>query len=216
MYTRLMSLTRRHRASGVVAAALLFGAARAAAQMPDSTNVGKSGVYRTAADFVAGRLEFPIVCATEQHRIDRHTALDRPYVDVTHAGERTRIAKNDLFGYRECGGLVVRFADGKEYTILGSGPLTLYARAVMVPVGKGFSATPVYYLSRTPDGPIGPLTRDAVMNLFPNDHRLHDQIDIAFRSDRELTAYDARHGQYRLLRWLSGRIAAPADSGARR
>ena len=56
----------------VVAVALAAGfAARGArAQLPDSVNAGRSGVYRTAADFTAGRLDFAIDCKTQRHRID--------------------------------------------------------------------------------------------------------------------------------------------------
>ena len=49
-----------YRLTGAIMA-LLAGATRSAAELPDSANAGKSGVHRTAADFLAGRLEFSIV-----------------------------------------------------------------------------------------------------------------------------------------------------------
>lgn len=194
----------------VVAVALAAGfAARGArAQLPDSVNAGRSGVYRTAADFTAGRLDFAIDCKTQRHRIDRHTFLNRSYLDVTHEGQRTRVAKRDVYGYRECDGSVVRFDDGREYTVVAAGRGVMYARPDMVPQAKGFRVVPVYFFSRTPADTIRPLTRSALKDAFPDDHALHDRIDQTFRSDEELAAYDARHRQYRVLRFLAEALPA--------
>ena len=185
---------------------------RAQAPLPDSANAARSGVYRTAADFLTGRLDFAIDCRREQHRIDRHTWRGRPYVDVTHGGARSRLAKRDLYGVRDCDGTVVRFAGGHEYTVLAAAPVgTLYARAVVAPAAKGVRPVTTYHFSRAAGDSLVPLTRAAVKDAFPDDHALHDRVDETFRSDEELAAFDARHGQYRLLRVLDrARAGTPA------
>ena len=178
---------------------------RAQAPLPDSVNAARSGVYRTAADFLTGRLDFAIDCRREQHRIDRHSWRGRPYLDVTHGGGHTRLAKRDLYGVRDCDGTVIRFAGGHEYTVLAAATVgSIYARAVLAPAAKGVRPVTTYYFSRAAGDTLVPLTRAAVKDAFPDDHALHDRVDAAFRSDEELAAFDARHGQYRLL-WVLDR-----------
>ena len=182
-----------------------------AAQMPDSMNVSHSGIYRTSADFLAAKLDFGIDCHVEKHRIDRHTFLGRPYLDVTHGGETTRLQKRDVFAYRECDGTVMRFDDGREVTILGVGPIVLYAGAIMVSSGPKFMtrAEPVFYFGRTVADSLQPLTREALKNVFAGDHALHDRLDAAFSSDATLAAFDHRHHVYRVFRMIS---AGPAPN----
>lgn len=194
---------------------------RAQAPLPDSANGARSGIYRTATDFLTGRLDFAIDCRRERHRVDRHTWRDRPYVDVTHAGVQTRLAKRDLFGYRDCDGTVIRFAGGHEYTVLAAATVgAIYARPIMAPAAKGVRPVTTYYFSRTAGDAVVPLTRAAVKDAFPDDHALHDRVDAVFRSDEDLAAFDARHGQYRLLRELNraqgGMPDPPHDSPASR
>ena len=178
---------------------LLLFTASLGAQLPDSANAKRSGIYRTPADFLAGRLEFGIDCGTEQHRINRHTVLDRPYVDVTHNGSDTRLLKSDIFAYRECDGLLVRFVEGREYTVLAIGNIALYVRPVMMSVGKGVRTEAAYYFSRTVADSVAPLTRAALKAAFPEQHTFHDRLDALIRSDAELAAYDTTHRTYRAL-----------------
>ena len=187
------------RAPATTFVGLLLFTASLGAQLPDSANAKRSGVYRTSSDLLAGRLEFGIDCDTEQHRINRHTVLDRPYVDVTHNGSDTRLLKSDIFAYRECDGLLVRFVEGREYTVLAMGNITLYVRPVMVSVGKGVRTEAAYYFSRTVADSVAPLTRAALKAAFPEQHVFHDRLDALTRSDAELAAYDTTHGTYRAV-----------------
>ena len=187
------------RAPATTFVCLLLFTASLGAQLPDSANAKRSGVYRTSADLLAGRLEFGIDCGKAQHRINRHTVLDRPYVDVTHDGIDTRLLKSEIFAYRECDGLLVRFVEGREYTVLAVGNIALYVRPVMVSVGKGARAEAAYYFSRTVADSIAPLTRAALKAAFPEQHTFHDRLDALIRSDAELAVYDTTHRTYRVL-----------------
>ncbi len=187
------------RAPATTFGCLFLVSAALGAQLPDSANAKRSGIYRTPADFLAGRLEVGIDCGTERHRINRHTVLDRPYVDVTHNGSDTRLLKSDIFAYRECDGLLVRFVEGREYSVLAIGNITLYVRPVMVSVGKGARTEAAYYFSRTVADSIAPLTRAALKAAFPEQHVFHDRLDALTRSDAELAAYDTTHRTYRAL-----------------
>ena len=189
------------RTTSVIAVAVLTASA-IDAQMPDGVNVSRSGLYRTGSDFLSAKLEYGIDCRVESHRVDRHTLLGRPFLDVTHGGETTRLQKHDVFAYRQCDGTVIRFDDGREVTILGVGPIALYAGATMVSSGPKFMAraVPVLFFSRSVADSLQPLTREGIKNMFPGDHALHDRLDAAFQSDNALAAFDDRHHVYRIFR----------------
>lgn len=197
--------------AGVAVLVTLCGVkATARAQGPDSANAVRSGVYQTAADFVADRLAWGGACGEAGHRVEQSAWGDRRYVVVTHDGRRVRLATRDLYGMRACDGRVVRFAEGDAYTVLGSGRVILYTREVTAPAasGKGFAAQAAYFFSRTPADVIRSLTRAALKDAFPDDHGLHERLDLWFRSDADLREFDGRHGRYRLLHVLE---QAPAE-----
>lgn len=185
-------------------------ASRMTAQVPDSSNAARSGIYRSAESFTKGTLELAIDCRAGTHRIDRHLLLSRPYLDIAHDGVRTRIHKRDIFGFRDCDGSVVRFVEGSEYAILSTGVILMYARSMMVPSGnrEGYRIMPVRYFSLAASDTLLPLTREAIKNAFPAHHELHDALDADFRTDDELGAFDGRHGVYRLQRMLTRFVGA--------
>ena len=194
----------------ILAAAALVGLLppAAPAQVPaegDRASAGTlSGVYLTVADYVAGRLTYAIDCRMTRHEIDRHALLDRPYVDVTHEGQRYRHAKREIYGYRECDGRDARFVDGREYGVLSTGPLHLYSGQTLVPGPKGgVRQATAYFFSTTPSGSVIPLTRAALKAWYPNHYRFHELLDQNVRSDEELAVYDALNGQYRVVMLLS-------------
>ncbi len=180
------------------------------AQVPDSGNAARSGIYRSAESFRTGILDLAIDCRTDAHRIDRHLLLARPYIDLTHEGVRTRINKRDVFGFRDCDGTIVRYVDGSEYAILSAGAILMYARSMMVPAGnrEGYRIMPVRYFSLAASDTLIPLTRVAIKNAFPSHHALHEALDADFRTDDELGAFDGRHGVYRLQRVLTRFVGA--------
>ena len=161
----------------------------------------RSGVYLTAADFTARRLAHEIDCRVATHMIDRHTFLNRPYVDVTHRDERMRHAKAEIFGYRGCDSTDVRFAEGREYRVLATAPMLLYERRWRRP-----GRTAIMFVERrfstSADAPLRPLTRDEIKRAYPDNPMLHRLLDEEVRSDEELMAFDAAHGTYRITQLL--------------
>ena len=163
----------------------------------------RSGVYLTAADFTARRLANEIDCRVAKHKIDRHTFLNRPYVDVRHGDEKMRHAKADIFGYRGCDTTDVRFAEGREFRVLATAPLVLYEARWSEMRGKAVAQMVVRRFSVSPDAPLRPVTRDELKRAFPENHRLHHLLDDMVRSDQELMVYDALHREYRVARLLA-------------
>ena len=62
----------------------------------DTVLAHRSGLYLSAADFQAARLEHPIDCRTATHVIDRHTVLRNSYIDVEHQGQHFRTRSETL------------------------------------------------------------------------------------------------------------------------
>lgn len=161
--------------------------AQSSAVSPGAT---QSGIYVSADAYRAGTLEQAVDTRTGSHVIDRHSLLNKPYVDVDHGGKRVRYQKSAIFGFRDPEGRDVRFVGNREYTILESGPLYIYATERVVPDAKRTKIVKEYWFSTGPSAPVSPLTRENVKRAFPSEHQFHHQLDMTFADDASLTAYD--------------------------
>ena len=160
-----------------------------------------SGLYRSAADFLGHRLTLAVDCKTETHKLRFHEFSGKPYLTVIHGGKPYQVAKDSLFGFRDCEGHDYRFAsDNQHYGILNPGEeLLLYQEEV--PVAGKYPIQPKRFFSPTADAPMQPLALLAVKKAFPDNHRFHDLLDAQFQTGGELTAYDTMHRMTK-INWL--------------
>jgi hypothetical protein len=108
----------------------------------------------------------------------------------------------------------VRIVNGEPYRILRSETLVLYAHERRVPGGK-WSATVVdRFFSTTPTSLVQPLTLETLKNAYPDNHKFHDLLTLAFRSDGELTRYDDHHNEYLVTRLLRQSLSGGTLLGA--
>jgi hypothetical protein len=162
-----------------------------------------SGVYLTAADYVAGTLAFEGDCKSKAHRLELHDVLNKPYIDVTYESEKRRYSKSDLLGFRACDGRHYRFSSNLEYQILESKDLYIYAHDERVTYGKGTPYTiRSYYFSLGGGGPILSLTLQNVKQAFPDNHRFHDLLDANFGAGQKIEQYDDFHKTFKVNRLL--------------
>lgn len=162
-----------------------------------------SGVYKTAADYQSGRLTAEGSCDSKKHKLELHDVLGKPYVHVTHDGEKTKYMKSDLFGFRSCDGKEYRFVAGREYLILEARTVYLYRHERSVPQPRGGSRNePAYFFSVGGDGGVLPLTMANLKRAFPTNHRFHDDLDRTFGTDQDLIRYDDFHKMYKVNRLL--------------
>ena len=164
-----------------------------------STPLG-SGLYRSAEDFRKHRLTLAVDCKTTTHKLRLHEFSGKPTMTVIHGGKPYQVAKDSLFGFRDCNGRDYRFASNNEhYPILNPGEELLIYKVELV--GSGDNPGYVHlFFSPTAVAPIQPLTLLAVKQAFPNNHRFHDLLDAQFQSG-DLSAYDAMHRMTK-LNWL--------------
>lgn len=165
----------------------------------------RAGVFTTAGDFEKGQLVAVVDCETTTRPIARDAFVRDKVVEISSAGSTSgaRYAKADIFGFRACDGSEIRFVAGENYRIERAVPLYLYERERRISAGKGGSRL-VYdhFFSSSASDSVRPLTLLALKQAYPTNHRFHDRLDLAFRSDDELMRYDDFHHEYRVARIL--------------
>ena len=161
-----------------------------------------SGIYKSAADFRNHRLALAVDCKTATHKLRLHEFGGKPFITVKHGGQDYQMAKDSLFGYRDCDGTEYRFAsDNRHYPILNPGEELLLYKMEQFEGGKNAGRTPVQlFFSPTAAAPIQPLTLLAVKKAFPDNHRFHDLLDAQIQNG-DLTAYDQMHHMTK-INWL--------------
>ena len=181
-------------------AALLLAAAASPLGAQSGARPGpfESGIYRSADAYLAGRLELAVDTRTMTHVIDRHTLLNKPYVDVQHDGRTVRYAKKDIFGFRDGEGRDVRFSGNREFTIAEAGPLYLYTSQRVAPDGKRTRTVTQHWFSRTVSSEMLPLTKENLKRAFPEQHGFHHLLDMNFPDAASLSAYDSAAKTFRI------------------
>ena len=167
-------------------------------QPPDTVLAHRSGIYLSAADFRAARLEHPIDCRTARHVIDRHTVRRNSYIDVEHEGQHFRHEKRDIFGYRDCDGRDIRFVDGAEYVVVEAGPIYIYTSERIAHRGRPYGRVTIFSFSAAPDSAVFPLTLANLKQAYSSERQFQLLIDDAAQRGDDLTAYDEVRKTYRL------------------
>jgi hypothetical protein len=161
-----------------------------------------AGVYATLNDYEADRLVDMIVCRSASQPVDRNAFRSATFVQLPGPTERTRYAKAEIFGFRACDGSDVRFVRGDTYRIVRAPPMYLYERKRTVSVGKATRVVTDFGFSVAAADSVRPLTMDALKHAYPENHRFHDLLDLAFRRNEELIRYDDFHREYTVARLL--------------
>lgn len=164
-----------------------------------------SGVYLTASDFESGKLTYGIDCAKEKHKIKLHEFLGKDYITVVHNQQSNNLKKNEIFGYKDCSGVVSRLGLDKHYEIVNPTEKILIYK-IETPASKSQSKKTSYYFSATPGSDIQYLTLMNLKKAFPENHRFHDALDTEFKSDNDLTQYDSFHKVFKINRIFSNAI----------
>jgi hypothetical protein len=159
---------------------------------------GHSGLYMTASDFTGRKLSYAIDVTKETHTIRADKLFGQSTVDIIHEGKKYSFEKKNVFGYRDVHNKDFRFFNNKEYEILDGTFFYLYQYHTYVSNGKTQVQKPAYFISKEVNSSIIPLTLDNLKNFFPNNHKFHDMLDAAFKTDEGLNAYDTYHKTYKI------------------
>lgn len=164
----------------------------------------KSGVFRTYADFQAGKMEYGINCETEKHKIKLKEFLGKDFITVIHEGKPYNLKKAEIWGYQLCDEKVVRFQGSDHFSLDDKGVLWVFSKQFekMVSPKSGTKTVTTYYFSKGGDGVIVELTLLNLKAAFPDNHKLHDAIDAQFKSDGSLSEFDQYHKHYKINHFL--------------
>lgn len=146
-----------------------------------------SGAYLSVNDFRAGKLT-PV--KAEKGR----------YLLVRQAGAIGRVDKDKIYALKYCDDRVVRIYHGGYYTLLNSGEAIPLYKVTLNSVCKGAVLRTKYYFSKDPSAEVEALTLDNLKATFAGDRRFEESLDLLFRTDSDLYAYDNFDKCYKLNR----------------
>ena len=153
-----------------------------------------SGVYLSADDLSAGKLMGNVATRRSDN------SLMGKYLFVQVDDRIRRLERKDIYAVQYCDGRVFRVFDGGYYTLLNPGePIPLYV-VKEYPAGKGDILRTKYYFSKDAASDIEDLTLTNVKEAFAGNAKFEEQLDLQFRTDRDLYAYDDYNKCYRLDR----------------
>lgn len=96
----------------------------------------------------------------------------------------------------------VRVVAGQRYRVIRADPLYLYELERHELSGKRFVTVTDRFFSTTANAPLRPLTLLELKRAYPDNHRFHDILTLAFASDAELMRWDSYHHEYLVARLL--------------
>jgi hypothetical protein len=178
---------------------LLIGCLFALSAPSAKAQTNCSGVYLTPKDFLAGNL----CSATTGRNKTTSTGddlLSARHLFVNQAGMVREVARRDIYAIKCCDGNIVRIFHNDTYTLLNPGGKILLYKVVVYPFSKGDVLRVKYFFSRDAGSDVQDLTLDNVREAFRDNAAFGKAVEAAFRSDRELYAYDKVQKCYMLDR----------------
>lgn len=154
------------------------------------------GLYLTAEDYLNHKLSYESD-GSKGNKVFLHAVFGGYKVVVVQNGQKHAFSKGEIFGYR-LNDQDYRYFNNSAYHIIDTKGFYIYGYSKLVPAGKGVKDAESFYFSSKADNEIKPLTMDKLQMVFAKDPRFLYSIQGFFRSDNELTAYDANLKEYKL------------------
>lgn len=170
-----------------------FAAAVIAAMFTGTAAMAQDGkgLYLTPQDYVNKKTE-------SQDKIKAEPLFQRSKVKTSKDGKAASFDKSEVYGYRDAKNQDYRFFGNEAYKIIDNDQFLLYSRLEHVQNGKERTKETRYYFSAEPGSAVLPLTKNNLKKAFPDNRPFHDLLDLQFSSDKELTAYDNFHKEYKV------------------
>lgn len=96
----------------------------------------------------------------------------------------------------------VRVMSGEHYRVIRADPLYLYEHERSQLSGKRFATVTDRFFSTTANAPLRPFTLVELKRAYPDNHKFHDILTVAFANDAELMRWDEFHHEYLVARML--------------
>lgn len=161
-----------------------------------SAQCDSSGVYLSASDFKAHKLALASACLHKRNYVRFH---ERVFVTVLFNGQRYKYKKQDVFGFKDCSGKDYRIYIDEKYLVLSRENIFLYEITQDVGFGDMVLYETTYFFSETLDSPIYPLTVRYLDWVYKKNFEFVKVIHLSFRKDENLSEYDPKTKQYKLI-----------------
>jgi hypothetical protein len=153
----------------------------------------QSGIYLTATDLKNNTLQFASDGCTHCLKVRTNDFFSRSStLTVISGGEKHRLKKSEVFGYKDDDGNTFRFFNDDAYKIEEAGSIFIYARQRNVAQSKGFKVVNDYYFSDG-TGDIYPLTVGNVQRIFAGNNNF---IAAVKAYNGRLADYDQANNTY--------------------
>jgi hypothetical protein len=157
----------------------------------------KSGVYLTYSDFKNNKLTYEVDCKKETNAIKLHEFLNKSFITVKYKGNKIDLQKDSIYGIQNCDEPLIRFQNKEHFVLAEKGPLWIFYKEVNVAQSKGTKFEKEYFFSSTGGGKLIELTINNVKSTFPDNHKLHDAIDLQFQNI-SISEYDTFHKMFKI------------------
>ena len=156
----------------------------------------KIGLYLTSEDFLNHKLSYESD-GSNGNKIQLRAVFGGHKIIVIQNGKKQLFSKSEIFGYRN-DGQDFRYFNNNAYRIIDTQGFYIYGYCKLIPAGKGLKDSEFFYFSSKADAEIKPLTMDNLQAVFSKNTKFLYTIQGFFRTDNELTAYDASLKEYKL------------------
>ncbi len=153
-----------------------------------------SGIYLTEQDYKASKLSYVL---KDNDKLRLNDFLDGKNISVTNQGRTTKLAKNEIFGYR-LKNEDYRFFNNVAYKIIDIKDFYIFSRPKLTQQGKGLKPVDTYYFSTKANAVIEPLTISNLTSAYAQNPKFKYTVEQQFRSDNDLIAYDEAIKEYKL------------------
>ena len=158
--------------------------------------VVNSGVYISKDDFIKNKLTQEADCQNDKEKFKKHDFFTKAQFTIVNKGKKITYLKKDIYAYRDCENIVWRFYDNKEYEIMETKALYIYAIRKIVMVGEDIERDPIYYFSYGATGNIEKLTIANLKEAFKQNKTFGALLDNTFNAKNTIEAYDTTHKMY--------------------
>jgi hypothetical protein len=150
-------------------------------------NRPEAGIYLNANDFIAQRLSFSVDPESNGNSISPDPLFQPAYVIIKRSGQKIKIPKKKLYGYRDAHGNMFRFCRNDLYQIVDTTGFYVYKHRERVLENKGYRFADVYYFSRNANDRVLKLSVRHLVDAFPEDLAFHYALKYWIQRESELT-----------------------------
>jgi len=152
---------------------------------------GNNGIYLTHNDYVKQKLTLACNCETEKQKIVAEVMFHPKELVVKNNGKTHRFLKDSVYAVRNCDGSVIRIYDNSEFPLINPNEPIMIYKVTSGGGGKGGSPVVNYFFSKDAKSRIHDLTILNLKKAFHDNLKFLEALDIEFKSDAELSMFDA-------------------------